>query len=173
MRYYHFNGVFKRISRKDPHDKWYYAFVDSGQEHDLDVDTNEAAANALTIFINFRVQDFEGQLLGVTGVGMRMDQVARLLTQTQQKYNRLIYLVDPRGAVQAHSDKSLVGAGSITNMPGVSAIADRILAARGAPAIFEYDVNDTHALLTVRYIPELDWFLLVEQDEGAPGRSPG
>lgn len=33
------------------------------------------------------------------------------------------------------------------------------------PAFFEYDAHGSHILLTSRFVEELDWYLLVEQDE--------
>jgi len=41
-KYYHYSGVAKTISKNDSHDEWYYKFINSGLEYDLDVDTNEA-----------------------------------------------------------------------------------------------------------------------------------
>lgn len=73
LRYYHFQGIQKNISPADAHDVWYYRFIGSGKEYDLDVDTDEAGNNSLTVFINYRLEDEKGQLLGVTGVGLKME----------------------------------------------------------------------------------------------------
>ena len=69
--YYHQDGILKKVSRQDDHDVWFYRFLESGLEYDLDVDTNEAEGNSLTVFINFRVEDAAGGVLGVTGSGWR------------------------------------------------------------------------------------------------------
>ena len=50
--YYHFKGALKKISPQDSHDVWYYKFKDLQVDYDLNVDTNEAELNHLTIFIN-------------------------------------------------------------------------------------------------------------------------
>jgi len=164
-KYYVPDGVLKRISRMNLHDVWYYEFVARGVEYDLDVDTNEAADSALTIFINYRVEDYAGSLLGVAGVGLKMDWVAGLLQSFREKYGRRVYLVDPFGSIQVHSDKRLVGKGSIHQMEGIKDIAEKILDVHDEPASFEYDAGGQHVLLSVRYIPEFNWVLLVEQDE--------
>jgi diguanylate cyclase (GGDEF)-like protein len=44
-------------------------------------------------------------------------------------------------------------------------VAADILTNREQPAFFEYEINDQHILLTCRYIKELDWYLLVEQNQ--------
>jgi diguanylate cyclase (GGDEF)-like protein len=165
MNYYHYNGVQKKVSRQAPHDKWYYDFVDSGLEYELNVDTNEAAAYTLTIFINYRVVDSKGELLGVTGVGLKMDTVAQLLKETQDRYNRRIFLMAPEGLIQAHSNPELIGQVNIRDLPGIGALSKEILSSGNAPADFQYQGEHGPTLLTVRFIPELDWFLVVEQDE--------
>ena len=62
--YYYYDGILKEISERDPHDIWYYDFVNNGKEIDLDVDTDEASSGILTIFINTRVEDFKGNFIG-------------------------------------------------------------------------------------------------------------
>lgn len=164
-RYYHPDGVLKRISRMSLHDVWYYEFVARGEEYDLDVDANEAAEGAMTIFINYRVEDYAGALLGVAGVGLKLDWVTGVLNSFREKYGRRVYLVDPFGTIQVHSDRSLVGKASIHDQEGISGISQAILDTRDTPASFEYDADGRHVLLSVRYILEFDWVLLVEQDE--------
>lgn len=167
--YYHYEGILKQIHPDDDHDVWYYDFKAQNVEYDLDVDTNQAAKNHLTIFINHRLTHrltgYGDQFLGVVGVGLDFDRVANLLDLYREKYRRNLYMVSPDGLIQVHTDRSMVEKVSIRDMPGLAPIADRILAARNEPAFFEYDDGSAHMLLTSRYIEELDWHLLVEQDE--------
>jgi diguanylate cyclase (GGDEF)-like protein len=167
MNYYHCDGVLKRIDRGNPHDVWYFQFVKSRQEHELVVDTDEATSGTLTIFINFRMHDYEGNLLGVAGVGIKMSLVAELLDRTQAKYNKRIYLTDRDGLVQVHSEKKSMERRSIRDMEGIRSQAGLILDERMPASNYEYDAGGHHILLTTRYIPELTWFLMVEDDETA------
>lgn len=89
--YYRFSGIHKKISPDDAHDVWYFDFLASGKEYDFDVDSDEAAGNILTVFINYKVFDEEGRLLGVTGVGLKVDTVARRIAEYQKKYERVVY----------------------------------------------------------------------------------
>lgn len=167
-RYYYHGGVLKKVSRMALHDVWYYEFVARGVEYDLDVDTNEAEDNEVTLFINFRVEEEDGSLAGVTGVGLRLDMVAGLLQRFQSDYGRRVFLVDQFGIIQMHSDQSLVERGDIHKMPGISAVSSNVMSLHSQPRNFEYDtLSGGHVLLTARYIPELNWTLIVEQDEAS------
>ena len=106
--YYRFSGIHKTISPADAHDVWYFDFLASGKEYDFDVDRDEAADNVLTVFINYKVVDEEGKLLGVAGVGVKVDTVARRIAEYQKKYERTVYLTDPQGMIQVHPDTTLI-----------------------------------------------------------------
>ena len=169
--YYHFNGIVKRISPEDDHDVWYYKFKNTGVDYALDVDTNEAALNLLTVFINHRLTGYEGQFLGVVGVGLDYNRIATLLHDYREKYNRNVYMVDPGGVIQVHTDKTKIETLSIHQIPGLTGIAPKILENIHNPALFEYDNEGRHILLTSRFVSELGWFLMVEQDETAAMKS--
>lgn len=165
-RYYHPAGILKNLSLKDPHDIWFYNFRDGGKPYTLDVDNDEAAANRLTIFINYRVNDYAGNFLGVAGVGIVMEDFSHLLTVYQQKYQRRIYFTDRRGLIVAHSEPALVRHQTLQSLPGINAAASKILKTGRQPLDTEYEGPNGQVLLTVCWIPEMDWFLLVEMDEG-------
>ncbi|WP_316898895.1 diguanylate cyclase [Pseudodesulfovibrio indicus] len=163
--YYYQGGILKKVGPRDPHDVWYYAFVRTGHEFDLDVDSNEAENGALTIFANFRVTDEKGRLLGVAGVGVNINRVTALLEQARAEYSREVYLVDQDGLVQVHRDRSRIERYYITKAGGIRDVAPAILAANDEARSFEYDWDGQHYLLSARYIPELKWYLIVEQSE--------
>lgn len=165
-RYYHFKGLLKTISSGDAHDVWYYNFIKSNKEYDLDVDTDEAAGNKLTVFINHRLTGYHGELLGVTGVGLNLDAITTMLKTHNDIYKSEIYLVDRKGTIQVHSDENIIEKMNITQQPEFTGIAEKILSGKENSGIYEFERGDKHILLTTRFIPEFDWFLFVEIDEG-------
>ncbi|MDA3851192.1 MAG: diguanylate cyclase, partial [Spirochaetaceae bacterium] len=163
--YYHFEGINKVIDPTDEHDSWYYDFVLSGKEYDLDVDLDEAADDQLTIFINFRVENEQGRFLGVSGVGLQMENFSQMLKDRQEHYQRQIYLVDLHGVIQAHSDMSNIETRSLLDRPGLVPQIDKLLQIRDEPINVLYQQGRRRKYITSRYIPDLQWFLVVEQDE--------
>ncbi len=169
--YYHFSGILKEISPDDEHDSWYYDFISSGLEYDLDVDANQAENDLLTIFVNFRLEDYEGKLLGVTGVGIQMDKFSAILRDKQDRYDRTISLVDERGMVQAHPEKQMIQRVTLQEQPGIRDIAGIILTKSEIPVNADFVRDGKRVLVTSRYMPELNWFLIVEQEEEAVMKS--
>lgn len=169
--YYYSEGILKQIAPEDSHDDWYFGFIGSGKNYELDVDTNEAKDNRLTIFINFRLETKDGELLGVTGVGLEMDRISKLLKHYQRSYDRRIYLVDPKGRIQAHTDQSLVNNHVRVDWGDLAASPKDILVPQPSASQYQLDRDGRHILLSIRYIPEFDWYLVVEHNETASLRT--
>lgn len=164
--YYHFRGLHKTMNPQDDHDDWYYNFIDGGKDYIVEVDTNEAARGTLTVFINHRLNDYEGNLIGVTGVGLNMGEVGRMLQSYQERYSKKIYLVDRDGLIQVHPDQHLIQKVNIREVPGIGEVASSILAGIVSPVAVEYDDKNAHKLVRSQFVPEFDWFLIVEHSEG-------
>ncbi len=164
-RYYYPDGINKIISPLNDHDIWYFNFLDTGKEFELDVDTDEAAGDRLTIFINYRLENSEGELLGVTGVGVEKKGFSEFLSLQQDLFGKMIFLVDSQGVIQAHSDLESVEQADIHEIDGLKSVADKILSSRMDPYTGTYNSDGKKIVLMSRYIPEIDWFVVVEYDE--------
>lgn len=163
--YYRYNGIHKRVTEEDAHDVWYYEFIDSKKEYHFDVDTDEGADNILTIFINYRVEDRDGNLLGVTGVGLKMGAVAGKVREYRQKYGRDVYLADGLGIVQIHPETSLIEKANIYEMEGLGSFFKKIQGEEEIIFDHQFLRSGEEILLTVRNMRPLGWYLFVEQNE--------
>ena len=97
--YYHYNGINKVVSEGNAHDVWYFDFLNSRLVYDLDVDTDEANHNRLSVFVNCRMTGEDGRLMGVTGVGLELDQVQSLLKSFEENYGLEALLFSEDGTV--------------------------------------------------------------------------
>ena len=168
--YYHYNGILKEISPDDEHDIWYFNFINSDRDLDLDVDSDEASDGILTIFINYRLEDFNGNLLGVVGVGVKLDKIVETLLEKKSEYNRNIYLVDEEGFIQVHSNIDLIEKTNIRDSEGIRNIADVLMTESELPVDEVYTIDSKRILVSSRFIPELGWHVIVEQDENSTFR---
>ena len=164
-RYYYYKGVLKIMSPTDPHDDWYYSFKKDNKSFRLDVDTDEATNGTLTVFINHRIEGYNHEFLGVTGVGLNMKQFGRILEDYKSRYGREVYLVNKDGLIEVHPNKALIEKVSISDMEGIKDLAPEILSIKDGSRAFEFDRAGAHVLLAVRYFPKFNWYIIVEQEE--------
>lgn len=160
--YYTGTGILKQISPNEPRDVWYFRIRDLKENYEINVDPDLANRDMLTIFINYRVFDFAGNYIGTTGIGLTVDAVRHLVSSYQQRFQRTIYFVDTRGHV-VDFGKHTGLSGDLRTRPGLGPMVERILQERTGSYQFE-EAGDNH-ILNVNYLPELKWYLFVEQNE--------
>ncbi len=160
--YYTGDGILKRVSPRKPRDVWYYRVRDMKQDYEINVDPDLANADALTIFINYRVFDFSGNYIGATGIGLTVDAVRRLIAEYQQQFQRTIYFVDAKGQVVVFGNQTN-RAPDLRSTPGLGPLVERIL--REKSGSYQYLSKGDNHILNVNYLPELKWYLFVEQNE--------
>ena len=169
--YYHFNGLNKVVSEKNAHDVWYYTFVKSRLVYDLDVDTDEANQGHLSVFVNCRMTDEDGSFMGVTGVGLEMDQVQNLLRTFEQEYNLKALLFGEDGAVQIDTNSGGISTENVFNSDILGENRQKILKNHDSLQVFQFKEQSFHGYYIVRYIEELNWYLLVKKDTSVLARS--
>lgn len=162
--YYHYNGINKVISKDDPHDVWYYDFIDKRSPYLLDVDLDEVDNNVMTVFVNCRIEDDDRELLGVTGVGVKMQQIQEILKAFEDNYDLEAYLVNSEGLVQVHTDKSKIERYNIFDDEYVATNRDHIISSKYSMNVFRINDSSYNGFLITRYIDELDWYIIIKKD---------
>ena len=163
LKYYHVDKILKSVSADEERDKWYFRVRDMADDYEINVDPDMANRDAMTIFINYRVFDYDGNYIGATGIGLTVNAVKNLLKTYQSKYERHIYFVDHAGNVKLSVTDSLTLQENISqeildNMNSVN--ADESL-----EMSFNFSRNGELVHTNMRYISEFGWYLIVEQAE--------
>ncbi len=160
-RYYHPNGVLRTVSRGNPADTWYFRVRQMNEPFEINIDHDTAEPTRLSIFVNYRVQDESGDYIGVTGIGLAVETVAGLIESYQRRYGRSIYFMNREGEITLRGS-GYDGPTSIQAQPGLARHATRILTSPSNEFAYERPRGGT-VYVNTRLIPELDWFLVVEQ----------
>jgi diguanylate cyclase (GGDEF)-like protein len=161
-KYYHPKGVIKTLSSDDTLDHWYYAFLKSQKEYEVNVDSDTANPSRLTVFINYRVFDYVGNFIGVTGVGLDVTKVQELVKTYQKRYGRRVSFINREGTIMLSNTDAYTGS-SIRNTSGLDKIATQILTTPSGSFSYEHDGKVIQ--VNARLVPEFQWYLLVEQEE--------
>lgn len=159
--YYTGDGILKQVRPDEPRDAWYYRVRDMQPDYEINVDLDMANRDAMTIFINYRVYDFAGKYIGATGIGLTVDAVRRLIGEYQQRFQRTIYFADANGHIVFGNAPGQPA--DLRNRPGLGPLIERILT-EGA-GFYQFEAGGDNHILNVNYVPELKWYLFVEQNE--------
>lgn len=166
LNYYYAKGVLTRVSVDNPLDRWYFKTRKISSPYAINVDVDTGNSGMMTIYVNHLVRDYEGRFIGITGIGVTVDAMRKVLDHYQETFRRRVYFVDRHGTVVLSGTDGLALGSSIRSAPGLAAIADEVLSGTATPSPLEYSADRATTFLNSRFIPELGWFLLVEQNEG-------
>lgn len=152
--YYTSDGICKYVDvEKDESDLWYKEFVESGEDWELNVDTDETNHWALSVFVNARVHDRDGRFLGTCGVGVEMGTLQDMLEHYEETYEVKINLVDKNGLVQvSHRTDSILK--EVLPHDYLDKVDERN---------FYYESLPRSSRLT-KYMEELGWYLVIEDN---------
>lgn len=116
--YYTQNGIIKQVSPDDEHDIWFYNFVRDNRTFDVEIDTDNLDHSQINLYVNYRISDPNGKLLGVIGVADRFDDYQNMVKEMEDKYGLSIYLVNKGTSLNSYiSDTDLfVSEQEITNL---------------------------------------------------------
>ena len=165
--YYHAGGILKQVREDEPRDLWYFRVREMQSDYETNVDPDLANRDAMTVFINFRVFDFKGNFIGATGVGLKVDNVRSLIDAYQKRFDREIYFLDEQGNVVLTGSARSGKQGNIREWAGLRDQASTVLSKNAVPLQLEYRRQGALILLNTRFIPELGWYLVVEQNESS------
>ncbi len=161
-RYYDPRRVLETVSEKARRDRWYFQAkgLPADKPYFIDVRPDPEQHTHLDVFVNHKVQDYQGNFIGLTGIGISVEKVKVLIEKYEQRYNRTIYFVDKSGQVVLHG-QSFNRAMNIRQQPGLGPLTTAILTVPGGS--YQYRDRGRQVLLNTRLLPEFDWYLMVEQ----------
>jgi diguanylate cyclase (GGDEF)-like protein len=165
-RYYHPNGVLKRVSASDPRDRWYYRFRRNPATFEINIDRDTADPQRLTAFINQKVRDQRGQLRGAIGIGVEVRSLSAVMHRIEERYRSEVLFSDHQGQIQLSGAGT--GLGRLTDLPGLGSRSTAVL--RRAGSSFHYHAGGQTVFVNSRHIPELNWWLVVRQRSGPDSR---
>ena len=152
-RYYAASGASKLIDREyTGRDSWYADFLADGSAYGLDIDLDEFGQDAWTVFVDARIEDAAGQLLGVCGVGVRMTGPQELFVRLENEYGVRINLVAPDGLVKVDTDQRRIESARLEGLP---------LSREGD---YQFKKLGSDRLVVTKYVENLGWYLVVTSD---------
>ena len=169
-RYYHFNGLDRVLLRDNPENDWYYAFLEAGEEYSLNIDNDEAAKDEITVFINAKISDSQGNIMGIVGVGFKVDTLQALLREYEEEFGVRTYLIASDGTIEISTHHTGYQAENLFADSRYDQLREGILKDSEEQQAFWYTVKGDKGYLAAQYISNLGWHLVVDHDTGGLNR---
>lgn len=152
-RNFYVGGEIKILdATKNAHDVWYDNFIARNVEYAFNVDTNEANKLSLTVFVNTRIKDTDGNILGVCGVGVGMSALQKILNRDEKAYKIKVNLVNEDGLILVDTDSENIENSTLKHA----------LSHHNSEQFYLEKVDDSY--IVTKYIPAFDWYLVIQRD---------
>lgn len=93
-KYYYQDGLNKVLHKEDPFDSWYYNFLALNRTYDIQIDRDEINDYSVSLFVNYRITDEDGNLLGVVGCGSHIDDFQKQIAAYEEEDKLRIYITN-------------------------------------------------------------------------------
>lgn len=169
-RYYHFDtGIDRVLTADNPENQWYYSFLESPDEYALNIDNDEvqAANNEINIFINCKIYSPDGTTLGVVGVGFSVTTMQAMLQDYENNFQLRAYLIDSLGNIEISTANTGYEKIDLFETGRYRQYRNAILSGSDNIQSFWYSSDEGAGFLMSRYIPNLSWYLVIDNDTSA------
>jgi hypothetical protein len=97
--YYYWGGVLKQVDPQEPRDVWYFRVRDMQEPFEINVDYDMANRDTMTIFVNYRVYDYNQNFIGAAGTGLTVNRVNQLIEEYEETLRAGDLFVDGEGRI--------------------------------------------------------------------------
>ena len=152
-RFYTPNGIVKIVNPQlDPYDNWYPLFMKTGLKLQVDTNRDQLFDYRWTIFVNAKIIGTEGNIIGVCGIGLPLEDWQHFLLPVEKEYKVKINLIDNQGLVQIDTDFN-----NIKNAYISDAISGNVNN-RG----FYHTETSRNGFRMIRFITNMNWYLVIQ-----------
>lgn len=169
--YYHFQDKpIKKIHPNNANDQWYFNCKKTADSFCTNLDTDHRTNGDYVLFVNYKLTDSIGNkpsenFVGIIGVGLSLKVLHKHFLMYKKKYKRKAYFLNELG-------KQVIKHDYVFNInPKIATTVNTIskntsTSEKQNIAIQEYTNNEGKKVFAnIRYIPELNWYLVVEEAE--------
>ncbi len=168
------------IKKEDVEDAWFFRMLNSKKGYELNVNF-ETALNEVRLWINVKVRNTSGEIIGITGAGIYIDKYLQEVVSHEEK-NIDTILISENGVIEGHKDRSIVNKNGktdydkdkikiydmLSNESEKAALKEAIAAIKNTDKtkLLELTYNGERYEASVGFIPELKWYnmVLVQKD---------
>ncbi|PWF22706.1 biofilm regulation protein phosphatase SiaA [Corticimicrobacter populi] len=184
---YYFNDDTKAYSQQPRYtlspthqdDTWFYSTLQQEAPYSLNVN-HDAQLQVTQVWVNVPIRD-NGEVLGLAGSGFNLSEfVQEFIANSESGVTPM--LINRNGIIQAHQNENLIAlnqaagaavnaqqtlAGQLGDPAQATALEDAMQLAQAEPGTVQslfVDIDQQRQLLTLTYLPELDWYIVLAVD---------
>ncbi len=162
LNYYTDEKILTILNKDKKQDSWYFNFIKNSSDIDTTINFDENS-KSVVFFINHKIKQ-NNKLLGITYLGLSLDNVVKLVTSKKINGYGEFFMVKADGTIAIHKNKSLINKANLSSIIGAN--ASKFLNKQGHTSIYT-DKNGEEMIISSKYLSSIDWYLIgqVKKDD--------
>ncbi|MEG1641902.1 MAG: diguanylate cyclase [Synergistaceae bacterium] len=161
--YHHKRGLDRVLDPNAEEDRWYFDFIKGDKSYAFNVDNDRANKNFITVFVNSKIKD-KDETLGIAAVGIKTPHLQEFLAKSEKLYDARIYLINSQGDIEVSSNLTRFDSSNLFKDPFFASVKEAIQTISDKPVGKWYQSEKIDAYIITRYVPSLNWYLVVVKD---------
>lgn len=163
-RYYNFAGVARIMDYTATENKWVPEFVASNSEFSLNIDNDKAAHDTITVFVNCSVRNRNNELVGIVGVGFKVNTVQAMLAKYEEQFAVKTYLLNENGEVQISSSGHTGATSDAFAQQTFAAVKNTLKKNSSDSSDIWYSGKGANGYAVTRYLPAPNMYLVTDKN---------
>ncbi len=166
--YYNINGNTGKLNKKNS--AWYFNFLKKNEDREFSVD-KDLDTKEVKLWVEQKVYDSKGKILGVAYVGYNLNKIKKFIKSQNFGNTGESMMVGMDGIIKIHSKMSKTSIFDtsktdykFSSITGIGKKASKIIKNRDTSMTYK-DANGKNRILISRYIPQLNWVMIIDASE--------
>ncbi|MGM9970702.1 MAG: GGDEF domain-containing protein [Anaeroplasma sp.] len=152
---YTHDGLVRYIDETDyGQDIWYKNFFDGDKDIEVNIDTDSETNYALTAFVNVKVKNNIGDVIGVCGIGVEVAKVINILKYYEEEYKTTINLVDKDGLIHLSTNEAIIKKEYLDSSYFVEVTSDNFNV-----------ISKSKSYKLTKYLEDIDMYIVIDFNE--------
>jgi len=166
--YYYNGGIDRTVSASNPDDKWYFDLKNSRISYNMNIISDSVHNGKLYLFIDFKIKDEHGRLLGIAGIGLDMSRINVVFSRYEKAYDLNAFVASNSGNINVYCNGSEFFK-QLSEIPEIT--SNRDLMNKNKIVSFVWNkAKGVNTCITTEYISDLDWYICVKKDMASTER---
>lgn len=158
--YYNDTGLLHSYFESDEDSTWYPELMSQDEDYVLNIDDDMAREGSITLFVNCKIRDDDGNLLGAAGFGVQLDNVYEVLIRNSLYHDMSADLITSDGAISMSSQGEDSIGENYFALYGLESLQAEVAKTEGSQQIFISENDGKRNYVAARNIEGTPWILV-------------
>lgn len=157
---YYFKGKNEGKIDLQGKDSWMKYIINSDRDYQVNIDYRRGDDEDIYMFINYKVKDDDGRLIGITGTIIKIDKILNLFSDRKLGNSGYYFALNNDGLIQMHPNREYILKKKVNELDSKFPWLNRSYGHQFDIKRYTSAIDNQDYIIAAQYLPELDWIIV-------------